>query len=107
MTIIAQKARPAATLSEAEIAFAVNGYVAGDIPDYQMSALLMAIYLRGMTDAETATLTEVMANSGDRVDLSTIPGVKVDKHSTGGVGGQDDAGHCAPLSRPAAYPSPR
>ena len=77
--IIAKK-RDGGMLSEAEIAFAVNGYVAGEIPDYQMSALLMAIYLRGMTDAETATLTEIMANSGDRVDLPPIPGVKIDTH---------------------------
>ena len=83
--IIAKK-RDGGTLNHEELSFAVNGYVAGDVPDYQMSALLMAIYLRGMTDEETAMLTDVMAHSGDMVDLSAIAGIKADKHSTGGVG---------------------
>ena len=83
--IIAKK-RDGGTLTREELAFAINGYVAGDVPDYQMSALLMAIYLRGMTDEETAEMTDIMARSGDMVDLSAIQGIKVDKHSTGGVG---------------------
>ena len=83
--VIAKK-RDGETLSEEELQFVIDGYVSGQIPDYQMSALLMAIYLRGMTDQETAQLTDIMAHSGDMVDLSAIHGIKVDKHSTGGVG---------------------
>jgi pyrimidine-nucleoside phosphorylase len=81
-----QRKRGGEELSPEEIEFLINGYTNGDIPDYQMSAFLMAVYFKGMTDREVSRLTECMLHSGDTVDLSNIPGVKVDKHSTGGVG---------------------
>ncbi|HEX4230763.1 MAG TPA: thymidine phosphorylase [Bryobacteraceae bacterium] len=73
-------------LSPEEIRHLIEGYTRGEIPDYQMSAFLMAVFFSGMADREVSALTESMINSGTLVDLSSIPGIKVDKHSTGGVG---------------------
>lgn len=86
MVDIIAKKRDGKELSSEEISFFVKGYTDGTIPDYQASALAMAIFFQDMTDQERADLTLAMANSGDTIDLSAIDGIKVDKHSTGGVG---------------------
>ena len=83
---IINKKRLGCELNKNEISYVVNGYVKGEIPDYQMSALLMAICTRDMTFFETLNLTDVMLKSGDILDLSSIDGIVVDKHSTGGIG---------------------
>ncbi|MBK5253696.1 MAG: pyrimidine-nucleoside phosphorylase [Peptostreptococcaceae bacterium] len=86
MNDIIYKKREGEKLAKEEIEYFINGYVKGEIPDYQVSALLMAIYFRQMDKEETFELTNAMRYSGDTIDLSGIAGIKVDKHSTGGVG---------------------
>ena len=80
------KKRNGGELTHKEIDFFIEGYTKGEIPDYQVSALMMAIFFQKMTEGETHALTMAMARSGDMLDLTAINGIKVDKHSTGGVG---------------------
>lgn len=86
MVELIKKKRDGHILTSAEIKTIITGYIEGKIPDYQISAWLMAVFFQGMNDEETAALTNAMMKSGDIIDLSEIPGIKVDKHSTGGVG---------------------
>ncbi|KAA9007433.1 pyrimidine-nucleoside phosphorylase [Paenibacillus spiritus] len=100
---IIQKKRDGGELSSAEIAYLIQGYTRGEIPDYQMSAWAMAVYFQGMNARETGDLTLEMAKSGDQIDLSPIAGIKVDKHSTGGVGDKTTV-VLAPLVAAAGVP---
>ena len=86
MVDVIEKKRNGGTLTKEEITFFINGYTKGTVPDYQVSAFLMAVYFKGMNAEEQAHLTMAMVESGDQIDLSAIEGIKVDKHSTGGVG---------------------
>ena len=86
MVDIIEKKRDGQALTKEEIEFFIEGYTNGDIPDYQASSLAMAIFFQDMTEEERAALTMAMVDSGETIDLSTIQGIKVDKHSTGGVG---------------------
>ena len=100
---IIQKKRDGGRLSAGEIDYFISGIVAGSIPDYQASALLMAIYFQKMDYEETLQLTKAMRDSGDIADLSEIPGIKVDKHSTGGVGDKTTM-IIAPMAAAAGIP---
>src|SRR5262245_6598918 len=102
---VIMKKQEGGPLSRDEIKFFVDGVTAATLPEYQASALLMAILLRGMSAEETAWLTDAMVNSGVRVDLADVPGVKVDKHSTGGVGDKTSL-ILAPLAAACGVPVP-
>lgn len=98
MTDLIVKKREGGKLSQEEIDFMIQGYTRGEIPDYQMSAMAMAIIFQGMDDDETLNMTLSMMNSGDVIDLSAIGGIKADKHSTGGVGDKTSLVLCPMVS---------
>jgi pyrimidine-nucleoside phosphorylase len=102
--LIAKK-RDAGTLTEAQIERLIRAFGSGELADYQMSAFLMAVYFQGMTDTETVALTRAMLGSGDELDLQDVPGIKVDKHSTGGVGDKVSIA-LAPLVAACGVPVP-
>ena len=103
------KKRNGLELSEEEIRFFVEGFTSGEIPSYQASSLAMAILFKGMNKKEIGILTDAMLHSGETIDLSSIEGIKVDKHSTGGVGDKTSLVHTflfdTCLLRPFLYPS--
>ncbi len=102
---IIKKKRDGQALSATEIEFVVQGYTKGNIPDYQMAALLMAMFIRGMNDQESHVYTDALLHSGEVLDLSDVPGIKVDKHSTGGVGDKVSI-VLAPIVAAAGVPVP-
>src|SRR5262245_63221815 len=102
---IIMKKRDGGALNRAEIGFFIAAVTAATVPDYQASALFIAILIRGMSTEETAWLTEAMVDSGVRVDLGDIDGIKVDKHSTGGVGDKTSL-VLAPLAAACGVPVP-
>ena len=102
---VIQKKRDGEGLEEQEIRDFIAGVTTGEIPDYQVAALLMAVFFRGLDPAELAVWTDAMLHSGEVLDLSNVPGVKVDKHSTGGVGDKVSIA-LAPLVAAAGVPVP-
>jgi pyrimidine-nucleoside phosphorylase/thymidine phosphorylase len=100
-----QRKRDGEELDREELSALVGGYTRGEVPDYQMAAFLMAVYFKGLSEPETDALTQIMIESGERLDLSSLPGLKVDKHSTGGVGDKTSL-IAAPLAAAAGVTIP-